>query len=186
VDTLDAIDRSFASTRAVVARIGSDDLSRPTPCTDWDVRAVLEHVVGAINGFHATAAKLPPTGGDGGKGAGDDPLGAYDKAVAATLTAYAVPGALDGETQLPNGLAMPATVAADIIFFDVLVHGWDLARGLGVDAELDDELAERALGITRAVVGPDLRAGVGFDDEIPMAPVASPTERLVAFLGRQP
>jgi uncharacterized protein (TIGR03086 family) len=186
VDTLDAIDRSFASTRALVAQIGSDDLSRPTPCTEWDVRALLEHIVGAINGFHATAAKLPPAGVDGGIGAGDDPLGAYDKAVAATLTAYAVPGALDGETQLPNGLAMPATVAADIIFFDVLVHGWDLARAIGADAELDEELAERALAITQAVIGPEFRIAGAFADEVPMSTDASPTARLVAFLGRQP
>jgi uncharacterized protein (TIGR03086 family) len=185
MDTLDALDRSFASTRTVVAEIRPEHLSLPTPCSQWDVNAVLSHTIGAIDAFRAAAAKLPAAGLPT-PDVSDDPLGAYDKATSATLAAWREPGALDGETTLAIGVAVPAEVAAGINYADCLVHGWDLRRALGIDPELDPELAEQALALSSAVVTPEIRGAGAFGPEVSVGADASPTARLVAFLGRQP
>ncbi|MGH8984810.1 MAG: TIGR03086 family metal-binding protein [Acidimicrobiia bacterium] len=186
MDTLDALDRGFASTRTVVAQVRPEHLSLPTPCSEWDVRALLTHTIGVIDGFQATAAKLPSAGTDARPDVSDDPLGAYDKAASATLAAWREPGALDGETTLPIGFPVPAQVAAGINYCDCVVHGWDLRRALGVDSELEPELAEQALAVVSTVVTPDVRGAGAFGPEVPVAADASPTARLVGFLGRQP
>ena len=186
MDTLDALDRSFASTREAVARVGPGELTLPTPCSEWDVQAVLDHVITVLTVFEAIAAKRAPEPVGGHGAAIDDPLVAYDKAAATTLAAWGAPGALDGEGTLPIGLTVPTELAAGINFLDCLVHGWDLRRALGDETELDPQLAEHALEVATVVVTPELREAGAFAPEVPVAADASPTARLVGFLGRQP
>jgi uncharacterized protein (TIGR03086 family) len=187
METLDALDRSFASTRAVVANITPEQFTLPTPCSEWDVRALLAHTVGVINGFQATAAKLPAAGRDDRPDVSHDPLGEYDQATSATLAAWRAPGALDGEATLSVGFTLPAQVAAGINAFDCLVHGWDLRRALGEEnPELDPELASQAYEIATVIVTPETRSGGVFGPEVPVAEDASPTARLVGFVGRRP
>jgi len=184
MDTLDALERSFASTRAVVAQVRPEDLTRPTPCSEWDVQALLAHMLGSIDAFRAHAARSSAE--PAAREVSDDVLTVYDDATSAARAAWREPGALDGEVTLSVGISIPAEVAAGISTADCLVHGWDLQRALGGDLELDAELAEQVLGISSAVVTPDFRGPATFGPEVTVGTDASPTARLVAFLGRQP
>lgn len=185
MDTLDALDRSFASTRTVVAQVRPEHLSLPTPCSEWDVRALLAHMLGSIDAFQAHAARTPAAETPA-REVSDNVLEVYVEATSAALETWRGPGALDGEVTLAVGISLPADVAAGISTADCLVHGWDLQRALGGDLELDPELADHVFGVSSAVVTPDFRGPGTFGPEVTVGGGASPTTRLVAFLGRQP
>ena len=185
MDTLDALDRSFASTRTVVSEIRPEHLSLPTPCSEWDVQALLVHMLDSIDAFRAHAARTPATETPA-RDVSDNVLAVYDDATSAALVAWRAPGALDGEVTLGVGISVPADVAAGISTADCLVHGWDLRRALGGDLELDPELAGHVLAVSSAIVTPDFRGPRTFGPEVTVSADASPTDRLVGFLGRQP
>jgi uncharacterized protein (TIGR03086 family) len=184
MDPLDALDRSFATTRTVVAQVRPEHLSLPTPCSEWDVRALLAHMLGSIDALGAAAARSPAE--PPAREVSDDVLEAYDDATAAAMATWREPGALDGEVTLPIGITMPAAVAAGVSTADCIVHGWDLQRALGGDLELDTELADHVLGVSSGIVTPEFRGPNTFGPEVTVGADASPTDRLVAFLGRQP
>jgi uncharacterized protein (TIGR03086 family) len=187
MDILDQLDGAFTSTGRVVASMTPAQLGSPTPCTDWDVRALLDHATGVVAGFAATASRQPP--GDARKidWLATDPGTEFAQIAKETLAAWSEPGALDGTCRLSIGIEMPAQVAAGINFLDTLVHGWDLAKALGIDPALDPALATAALEVARMVVTDDFRgAAKGFGPAIALGIGASATDQLVAFLGRQP
>ena len=185
MDTLDALDRSFASTRTVVAEVRPEHLSRPTPCSEWDVHALLVHMLGSIDAFRAHAARSPAAEIPA-REVSANVLEVYDEATSAALETWRAPGALDGEVTLGVGISVPADLAAGISTADCLVHGWDLQRALGGELELDPELAEHVLAVSSSVVTPDFRGPNTFGPEVTVGNEASPTARLVGFLGRQP
>ncbi len=185
MDTLDALDRSFATTRTVVAQVRPEHLSLPTPCSEWEVRALLAHMLDSIDAFRAHAARSPADEIPA-REVSDNVLEVYDDATSAALETWRAPGALDGEVTLGVGISVPADVAAGISTADCIVHGWDLQRALGGDLVVDPDLADHVLGISSAVVTPDFRGPRTFGPEVTVGDDASPTARLVAFLGRQP
>ena len=180
---------AFDATGRIVAGIRPDQLSEPTPCKEWDVKAVLDHTTTVLTRFRSTALRQPPpeAGPTPTGDAGDDFVGAYRAAADSTLAAWTRPGALEGNCRMPFGVEWPATTAAGINITDTLVHGWDLARATGQEAAFDPVLAADVLEFCRATITDEIRAGRGaFGPIVPVADDASPTDRLVAFLGRQP
>ena len=186
MDILDRLDGAFAATGRMIAAVTPGHMGDPTPCSEWDVRALLNHVTGVVTRFGAFAARSQPPGDAQTEWIGNDPAGAFDLAAKTTLTGWSQTGALEGSCSLPIG-EVPAHVAAGINFVDTLVHGWDLAKALGVDPTLDPAMAAAAMEICRMVINDDLRGpGKGFGPVVTVAPGATPTDELVAFLGRQP
>lgn len=186
----DALAAAFASTRAVVAKVTPDQYDERTPCASWDVRALINHVVGGSHWFAATArAGEPPAGGaeppDFTVG---DPLAAYDEGIAASLAAFADPEAATRTVRLPFG-EMPVAAFMQIAATDTFMHGWDLARATGQDSDLNPELATRLLAGARQTMRDSFR---GPDPTSPFGPAvevsesAPPADQLAGFLGRQP
>jgi uncharacterized protein (TIGR03086 family) len=187
MDTLELLDGAYASSGRIIAKVTADQLSAPTPCRDWDVRTVLNHTTGVIGGFVATAAGQRSERLDQKDWIGSDPSASYQDTTRANLAAWSAPGALEGTCVLPIGLELPAPVAAGINFIDALVHGWDLATAVHLDATLDPELATAALEIAKMVIRDDFRGpGKGFGYVVEAPAGASPTDQLVTFMGRQP
>jgi uncharacterized protein (TIGR03086 family) len=187
-DQIALVERAMNLSGDVVAAVKPDQLDDPTPCTEWKVRDLLNHMVGVTQLF-ATAAtgersSVNPFGAPDDV-IGDDPQAAFDSARAELLTAWRKRG-VDGNVPLLQGEA-PASVALTICITDQVQHGWDLARATGQDFEADDELLEVAEEFTQQNMkpehrGPDKPFGVVVD---PPAG-ASRTDRLAAFLGRHP
>ena len=191
MDTLDAMQAAVSSTGEIVGRIEPDAMGRPSPCRDWDVGEVLNHMLGALWLSAALFADEPPRYAVA-PGAlpdddlvGDDVPAAFKEAAEAAITAAHLEGTLDRMIETPAG-TMPGTALGGIITLDVFVHGWDLARGAGHEASFDPALAGYLLGFAEQAIAPEIRTA-GLIGPIVEVPVTAPVmDRLVGFLGRTP
>jgi uncharacterized protein (TIGR03086 family) len=184
MELLEALAQTFDHAAKVVAGVRPDQLDYPTPCRDWDVRALVAHTMGVVMnmGRGASGAELLA---DLNAVDVDLDVGAQFRDEAdRTLTAWAARG-LEGEVNVGAG-PMPTRVGIGINLLDTATHSWDIARATGQDANLPDEVAGAALAACQGIVTDDIRNFAGFDPAVAVAADASPTEQLVAFLGRQP
>jgi uncharacterized protein (TIGR03086 family) len=175
----------LAILREQVAAIGPDDLVCPTPCSEWDVAGLVSHAIGAITYYERLALGVtdfrpvnPELGPD------DDLVASFDGAANAGIAAWSEPGALDREVRMVLG-RMRGRDALAVHIGDLGIHAWDLATARGSGLELPDELATSALA-TWEDVFTRLNRGTAFAAEVPAAPDASPTQRLVSYCGRTP
>lgn len=168
--------------RAMVNGLTVEDLSRPTPCEEWSVQNLLEHMTQVCQNFAAAlGAEQQP-----GTGAATDARATYVQAVDALSRAMHAPGALDKTVNLPFG-QMPAERGLNIALADQMIHTWDLAKALGKPFSMDERLAAGTLQGLHHLVTPDRRGPGGpFAAEVPCAADAPVQDRLVAFSGRQP
>jgi uncharacterized protein (TIGR03086 family) len=169
----------------LVGRIGESGWGAPTPCTEWTVRDLLNHVVAEqLWELDLLAGRTIAEVGDRYDGdlLGDDPAARWRKASDEATEAVQRPGALNREVYLSRGPA-PASEYMWEMTLDLAVHGWDLARAIGAETPIDAELAEALLAMFADQVpgGPEL-----FDPPVPVGPDADPPTRLIALLGRQP
>jgi uncharacterized protein (TIGR03086 family) len=187
VDLIALLDESVASTGKTVAGVRPDQLGDPTPCSEWNVRAVLNHVIGVATVFSHVDDGRPvnPPDPNADYFEGDAYVAAYDTATARMVAAWRKPGMLDATIKLPFG-EFPGSVGAGINYVDTVVHGWDLARATGQDTTIPSHLAEPALEIARNMVSDEFRAAGAFGPEVAVAADAPAGDRLVAFLGRTP
>lgn len=190
VDQLTSFERAVGSTAEIVKGMPTGQLGTPTPCTEWDVRALLNHVIGTLwlaqgllsdsqPRYPMVPGGLPPV-----DVAGEDPAAAYAEASAAALAAAGAGDALTRVHVTPLG-EMPGPALAGFTTLDILVHGWDLAKATGQPADLDERLAAHMLGFAEQAITPDTRAP-RIGPALAVAEDAPVTDRLVAFLGRQP
>jgi uncharacterized protein (TIGR03086 family) len=186
-----AFEQAVASTAETVKGVRADQMAAPTPCMEWDVRTLLNHVLGTLwlsEALFTDAAPrhpMAPGGVPGADLAGDDPAAAYAEASAAALAAAGTGDTLTRVHVTPMG-DMPGPVLAGFTTLDILVHGWDLAKATGQPAALADPLAGHVLAFAhQALAEEEHRAGrIGPAVAVPAdAPV---TDRLAGFLGRQP
>jgi uncharacterized protein (TIGR03086 family) len=187
--TPDLIHTVCAATEPVIGAIGPEQHALSTPCTDWNIGQLLNHVIGAL---HLGAALLSDTApmvavGPGQVPAddlvGDDALAAYRAGVAA-LESAATHDAIASAHVTPMG-ELPGAALAGFVTLDVLVHGWDLATATGQPARLDPELAETMLAFATQAM-PEGQRGPLMADPVAVGSDADATDRLVAFTGRNP
>jgi uncharacterized protein (TIGR03086 family) len=163
---------------SVADAFAAERWSLPTPCTEWDARALVEHVIG----FHEFLI-LRPLGIRANRPR-DDPAARW-RATAVALFAYLeTDGALDRPTGLPGGGQSSPRQMLGALTTDVLVHTWDLARAGGLEPRLDRELCEAAYAAAHAA---GLSRGDGMiGAEIAVPPGVNIETRLVALYGRDP
>ncbi|HVK20543.1 MAG TPA: TIGR03086 family metal-binding protein [Actinokineospora sp.] len=125
-----------------------DQWNGATPCADWDVRALVNHVVGEDlwTAPLMAGATIEEVGDKfDGDVVGADPAAAYTEATAAAVAAVSAEGALGRTVHLSFG-DVPGEEYAWQLFADHLIHGWDLARAIGADDRLDPELVDACAG----------------------------------------
>jgi uncharacterized protein (TIGR03086 family) len=116
----------------------------PTPCTDWDVRHLVNHMTrGNLNyaallqgGTSAEFMRLRDA-----DALGTDPVGAYVRSAGECAEAFASPGALEPILDYPLG-KVTGRQALAVRTTDATIHTWDLARAIGAEDELDAGLVE--------------------------------------------
>jgi uncharacterized protein (TIGR03086 family) len=179
---LDRLARSFAAVGELIDAIRPGQWSAPTPCLDWTVHRLVEHLVGKNLVFAAVLAEQPlPQRGDGTPSGQLAP--AYRDSAAVLLDAFSEPGVLDRSYQGPLGAASGGQ-RLQIRVYDLLAHGWDLAQALARPADLPEDAAEASLAFARAD-GRAVRPGGGcFGPPQHVDKAAPAIIRLVAFLGR--
>lgn len=190
IDLIAVHARAVRATTPVVALVRPPDLSLPTPCAEWDLGDLLAHMTVQHRGFAAAAA------GRGGdldtwrpRPVGDDPAGEYARAAESVVAAFAEPGILQRDFLLPEitPQPVPGRLAISMHLVDYVVHGWDVARTLGVAYELPPEVLAATLPIAESVPdGAERRApGAAFAPRLPH-PGEDPLDRILALLGRDP
>jgi uncharacterized protein (TIGR03086 family) len=183
-DPVELLDRALAQAGAVIAGVRpAEQAALPTPCSDWDVRALVNHLVQDVQQFTASAAggSWQPAEGDR---IGDDWVGAYREAADSLLEAWRRPGALDQTVRLPFG-EFPASWRVGQQTADLAVHAWDLARATGQSTDLDPEVGRAALDWARENLRAEFR-GDSFGPEVAVADDAPLYDRLAGFFGRDP
>jgi len=184
VDIASALELSYDQTAELVAHLGQAELEAPSPCSGWDVRATLNHLVGTTWMF-TLVNQGELAGEDAGDVIGDAPKRAVAAAAKENVAAWRRPGGLDGDRTYPFG-TFPAGGAALINLEEVVVHNWDIARGTGQELTIDADIAQTLYDWGLSFPLDDLRAHGAFGPEIVVAPSAPITDRLMALLGRQP
>jgi uncharacterized protein (TIGR03086 family) len=170
-----------------VAGVGADDWRAATPCADWDVRALVAHVVEENRWTPPLLAgrTIADVGDElAGDLLGDDPQAAWASSAAAASEAVARPGALEATASLSFG-DVPGAEYVMQLTADLLVHAWDLARATGGDEQLDPDVvaavstwfdANEAAYRSAGVIGP----------AVPLPEGAGAQARLLARFGRDP
>jgi uncharacterized protein (TIGR03086 family) len=179
MDSFECASVTLAACRSVLTRLTVDDLGRPSPCAEYTVGEVGEHVVRSM-------VLLASVAGAEGSVAGPAE-GLLDGRV--TVTAEAALAAwrrhgLGGSVEVGRS-TLPASLAVEIIPLELLVHGWDMARATGSEIDVAPEVAGYVLGRARLLITSDKR-GRSFAAEVPAGPSATVLERLIAFTGREP
>lgn len=169
----------------VMRLVPADAWDQPSPCEAWSARDVVGHVVAVqrylLSLIEGTAPTMDPFT-DPGRHAGDDPAATWAETRDALLAALDTAGALQRVVQSFWG-EIPIDEALANNLADTTVHAWDVARATGVDENLDQGVAERALAqITPAV--DHMRAG-GMLGPAATPVDDSPAARLLALSGRQ-
>ena len=164
----------------VMAAVGAEQLSAPTPCDAWSVQQLMDHMAGGPAYLLAAAegrAPLPVHGVTA-----ED----YRERVDGALAALADPAVLARRCVSPLGFEWTLAEAAAGTFMDTLVHTWDLAVSTGQDAALDPALIE----VCVAMFLPDMpergRAAGIVGPAVPIPPDAPAQDRLLGAMGRRP
>jgi uncharacterized protein (TIGR03086 family) len=163
----------------VLHPIAADDMSRQTPCAEFDVSALTGHLlksIAALGGM--VGAEIPE------RDAGDSAERQVVVAARPALDAWHRHG-LDGSVPFGRG-EMPAKDACAILSLEFLVHAWDYAVAVGHEINAPEPLSEYVLELARRVIRPEVRGGAGFDDPVDVPADAGALEQLVAFTGRNP
>ncbi|HEV2755512.1 MAG TPA: TIGR03086 family metal-binding protein [Actinomycetota bacterium] len=179
-------ERAVQATGKIVAGTSKEDMEKSTPCTEWNVRDLLNHLIGSFETV-AAAAGAEITNAASTDFTATDHVAAYEGAAAKSVKALAAPGALERTYPMPWG-DTPGEVLLGLMIADTVVHGWDLAKGTGQDATVDPEMAEAVYGMTSKMMQPlgsfPREPAFGPPVEVPDdAPVGA---KMLAYLGRKP
>jgi uncharacterized protein (TIGR03086 family) len=171
---------------ASAGQVTPPQLSRSTPCAEWDLEVLLDHVSDSAGVLHraitAGCAGLAPPSGDGRPGL--DPVGSLHRQAARLLATCADAGPAQrlvaiGDRELTTNLVVLAGA------IEMTVHGWDISAACGACRPVPPGLAAILLPLAPLLITPATRPGL-FADPVPVPAQASAGDRLVAFLGRRP
>ena len=178
------LEQAIATTRGVLARVSKEQLSGETPCAQWKVSDLINHIVGGQYFFEAGAKGKPPAGSETDFSAGDF-VAAFDESAKQCVAAFRADGVMEKTLTLPFG-QMPGSAFCAIAATDTFTHGWDLAKATGQNTDLAPELAGQLLTGAKAFISPGFRSPEGnpFGPECQAPAGASTADELAAFLGR--
>jgi uncharacterized protein (TIGR03086 family) len=171
-----------------VHAVRGDQWSAPTPCTDWSVRDLVNHLVSEqlwVPALVRDGAMVEAIGETfDGDMLGPDPLASWDTAARAAHDAFAAPGALDRTVHLSHGDTSATDYCSQMVA-DLIVHAWDLSRAIGADEQLPDNLVKFAVREVTPYAA-DLEKSGLFAAPVEPPPGADVQTKLLCLLGRQP
>jgi uncharacterized protein (TIGR03086 family) len=180
--------RAFDQAREAVAAARPEHMTLPTPCTEFDVRALLGHILAVVHRVTAVGRGEDPsllpfvvTGV-----ADDGWLAAYDAGVAELRSVWADGSLLEREMRLPWA-TMPGSMVVAVYTQEITVHGWDLAAAIGAQVDWDPAVGEAMLPLAHSILPADSRGepiGNTFAAVVDVPESAGVYTRLAGWLGR--
>jgi len=160
--------------------VAPDQLRMPTPCSEWDVQALLDHLVGGTEYLLAAMDGRDPAPRS------DTTAADYRAGVGAVLEGLAQPANLERTCMSPLGFEWPVGQAVAGTFMDVLIHTWDLAQATGQDTALDPLLVDACIALFLPEMPERGRQAGIIGPAVDVAPDASPQAHLLGAMGRTP
>jgi len=177
VDPLVAHQRAQDAFAAVLAGVTPAQLQDPTPCPDWTVWGVVDHLVGG-NWRVAGEARATPT-------EVVDLIKAHAESASAAQATFGGPDGLTRIYDIRIG-SVPGSAFIGLRTTDALVHAWDVAKATGQPTDVDSDVAQAMLEMSRQRISPEFRgAGRPFGEEQACPDERSAADQLAAFLGRE-
>jgi uncharacterized protein (TIGR03086 family) len=178
------LEQAIAVTRGVLVNVSEEQLGDDTPCAQWKVNDLVNHIVGGQYFFAAGALGEPPAGGEVDFAEGDF-VASFDEGARRCVAAFSDDGVMDRMLTLPFG-QMPGSAFIGLAMTDTFAHGWDLAKATGQDTDLAPELAAALLVGARQAIDGNLRSEDGAIFGLEQTPPAgaSNADKLAAYLGR--
>ncbi|MFJ8075048.1 TIGR03086 family metal-binding protein [Streptomyces sp. NPDC096176] len=170
-----------------VHAVRDDQWDEPTPCTEWSVRDLVNHLTAEqlwVPDLVTEQATIEDIGDAyDGDVLGEHPRRTWDAAARAAHKAFSAQGALEGTVQLSYG-ETPTTAYCAQMISDAVVHAWDLSRGIGAEERLPDALVAFTLEEVAPYAAELSKSGL-FAPPIEPPPGDDPQSRLLAMLGRR-
>ncbi|MGW0661910.1 TIGR03086 family metal-binding protein [Streptodolium elevatio] len=179
---------SAAEAARIARGVTPGRLDGPTPCTEMDTRALLNHwILYTAYGLEKRARRepLPAQWLERDFTAEPDWAEAYAAQLDRAVAAWADPAVWEGEISLGDGFAMPAPEIAKMIVKELVVHGWDVAKASGQEIVCAPETAEIVLAVVEEYAE-TYREYKGFADPVELPAGASAFDRALALSGRDP
>jgi uncharacterized protein (TIGR03086 family) len=178
VDEFASAETALVAVRQVVETISDDDLHCPTPCPDWDVAALADHIIDTISRLGAAAGipTAPPEG--------DSIDLRIQQVTQPILAGWRRRGLVDDVVF--SGRRLPAHLALGILSLELVVHGWDFAVALHLPLDVSDAHAAFVLGLARQTLTAESRIIAGFNPPVAVPANACELDRLIGFTGRDP
>jgi uncharacterized protein (TIGR03086 family) len=178
--------------RAIGYALGSlhcvtpESLSAPTPCSEWDLRTLLHHMNDSLaalcEAIDDGSVAIDPEGLS--DNSAEDPVATFRHRAGQVLGAWV--GAGDGDrTVTIGGCPLTAGIVATAGSVEIAVHSWDIYQACGQPHPIPHALATELLAISPIVVA-DVDRPSRFAAQVPVSAAESPSDRLIAFLGRAP
>jgi uncharacterized protein (TIGR03086 family) len=170
---------------AAVVQVAPGEMTLPTPCTDWDLEALLAHLAASMADLESAlrTGHLDPEPDDAATpDPDDDPVELLrDRAANLLFACYAHHG--PDRFVLVGGLPLPAGIVTCTGAVEIAVHGWDVRAATGRGGPIPPALATRMLRLSPLLVTG--REGL-FGTPVQVPAQASPGDQLIAYLGRHP
>jgi uncharacterized protein (TIGR03086 family) len=183
-DLLSNFHRAAELAEQTASAVRPEQLGDPTPCTDWTVRQLLNHVVGGNLAFVslATGSPMPDRSSDF---LGADHAAALRDSIAALGAVFDEPGFAERSVSTPFGPGTGQTLL-EMRFNELMIHSWDLARATGQSTDFDHDLVARSSASLRGAPMLAQARGEGkpFAAEQPAPAGSTPADELAAFVGR--
>lgn len=173
----------------IVRNVKPDQLANPTPCTEFDVRKLVNHLLfwgpSLVGAARKEPATLPAATESDVDLVGEDWAADLVAHAERAVAAWEEPAAWTGTTQMGGPTELPAELVGGMIAGELVVHGWDLARATGQRPEWDEDLLRYVHGeIDRSA---ELGRSMGvFGPEVPVPATASTLDRTLGLAGRDP
>ena len=179
-------------TAKLLAAVGDEQLSAPTPCVEYSLGDLIDHVGGLSQAFTAAAAKDLGTETSQGPSADATRLGAAWRTripgqVFALAEAWRNPDAWEGMTRA-GGIDLPGGVAGRVALNELVLHGWDVARASGQPFDCDPDALDASMEFVSAMSTPEEEAGREglFGPPVEVPADASPLDHVIGLSGRDP
>src|ERR1019366_571351 len=168
--SIDTLAEAQSAARIVLAGVSSDQLAASSPCAEWDVAAIIDHLVGAQYWF-VQAISASSTPGDGAvKASSGDYRAAFDEAAGSVMGALSEDGFATRTVELPFGTFSGAQFI-DFASLETLAHAWDVARATSQNTDLAPVAAVHLLEVARTTMSDDGRGpDANFGPVQPCAP----------------
>ncbi|WP_405544483.1 TIGR03086 family metal-binding protein [Streptomyces phaeochromogenes] len=186
MDEIELLSGVLSKTGDLIEGVEPGRLGAPTPCEEYDVETLVNHLVGWLLLFEARCHGRAYDADPARYRSGADPAGEFRAAAAGLVAGWQKYG-FDREVGVTGDAQLPAAMVLNMTLMEFTVHGWDLAVATGQPVPFTEEEAAEILTRAEATLPPQYRGeGMSFGDIVPVAEDAPAADRLAGFLGRDP